>query len=146
MGRCANEQSTVLLVEDEPLQRAHLEHMILAAGFDVLPANNAKKALSLLEDRPDICAVITDIRMPGGLDGLVVAWRAAKRVPARSIIVISAYMVAGPNEQPAQDFRFFRKPIQANDLIQEIRLAVRRTQAVTDFKAYGPAAIQRLHS
>lgn len=39
--------------------------MIRAAGFDVVEAANADEAILILEDRPDITVVFTDVQMPG---------------------------------------------------------------------------------
>jgi CheY-like chemotaxis protein len=47
--------------------------MISEAGFDVVEAGNSDEAISILEDRPDIHIVFTDIHMPGSMDGLKLA-------------------------------------------------------------------------
>jgi CheY-like chemotaxis protein len=43
------------------------------AGFDVVEAGDADEAIVILEARPDIHIVFTDIQMPGSMDGLKLA-------------------------------------------------------------------------
>jgi two-component system, response regulator PdtaR len=63
----------VLIVEDEFLIRMDALNMIRSAGFDVVEAQNADEAIFILEGRPDITVVFTDVQMPGSMT----AWRTA---------------------------------------------------------------------
>ena len=63
----------ILIVEDEVLIRLGAADMLVDAGFDVAEANNADEAIQILETRPDITLVFTDIQMPGSMDGLKLA-------------------------------------------------------------------------
>jgi hypothetical protein len=58
----------VLIVEDEFLIRMDAVDMIRSAGFDVAEAENADEAIFILEGRPDITVVFTDIQMPGSME------------------------------------------------------------------------------
>ena len=62
-----------LIVEDELLIRLDAIEMIEAAGFDTLEAADADAAIAILEARPDIHVMFTDIHMPGSMDGLKLA-------------------------------------------------------------------------
>ena len=59
------EKAVVLVVENEALIRISTRHMIEDAGFEVAEASNADEAIRTLQNRADIRAVFTDIRMPG---------------------------------------------------------------------------------
>lgn len=72
----------VLVVEDEPLLRLFASDMIEEAGFEVLQASDASDALVTLQDRLDIRVVFTDVNMPGGIDGIMLAIRIRERWPA----------------------------------------------------------------
>ena len=63
------EKAIVLVVEDEALIRISALDIVEDAGFAVLEACNADEAIAILESRNDIRAVLTDIRMPGSMDG-----------------------------------------------------------------------------
>src|SRR3954469_3859229 len=72
----------ILLVEDEVLVRMVAADVLEDAGFTVLESTNAEEALRLLETRPDVQVLFTDVNMPGALDGLG-SWSCADR--ARTI-------------------------------------------------------------
>ena len=54
MARCGKKRPVVLIVEDEFLIRIDAVHMVLAAGFDVVEAEDADEAILILERRFDI--------------------------------------------------------------------------------------------
>jgi CheY-like chemotaxis protein len=60
----------VLVVEDETLVRMFMADFLDEAGFRVFEAVNADEALTVLQARPDIQVVVTDIEMPGTMNGL----------------------------------------------------------------------------
>jgi CheY-like chemotaxis protein len=72
---------TVLVVEDEPLVRMFAADFLDEAGFKVFEAVNAKEAVTLLQARPDIQAVVTDIELPGGMNGFELARVVQERWP-----------------------------------------------------------------
>jgi two-component system, response regulator PdtaR len=61
---------TVLLIEDEAIIRMGTCAMLEDGGFRVLEAANADEAHGLIAAHPEIVAVITDVQMPGSMDGL----------------------------------------------------------------------------
>ena len=63
----------VLLVEDEPLVRMDVCSGLQEAGFEVLDAEDAESALHLVRERLDISVMVTDVQMPGPMDGLTLA-------------------------------------------------------------------------
>lgn len=58
-------ESVVLVVDDEALLRMLAADVFSEAGFEVLEASNGAQAIALMETRPDIRAVFTDVQMPG---------------------------------------------------------------------------------
>jgi len=65
-------QRTVLIVEDEFLLRMVLADTLADEGYDVIEAGNVLEAVAVLGQRK-IDAVVTDVDMPGGLNGLDLA-------------------------------------------------------------------------
>src|ERR1700754_1136810 len=63
----------VLLIEDEPLIRMGTSAMLEDGGYRVLEAANADEARVLLGQHPEITIVVTDVQMPGTMDGLQLA-------------------------------------------------------------------------
>jgi DNA-binding NtrC family response regulator len=81
----------VLLVEDEALIRMMLACEFEDAGYVVVEAGSADEAVALLSSSLKIAAVVTDIRMPGTIDGLgLVKWLNANR-PRMPVVVTSGY-------------------------------------------------------
>ena len=88
----ANRHNTcraVLFVEDEPLIRWSGVDLLQECGFDVIEAQDADEALPILENRSDILLLVTDVDMPGSMDGLALAEIARRRWPDLHIIISS---------------------------------------------------------
>jgi CheY-like chemotaxis protein len=81
----------VLVVEDEAVIRLGLVLEFEAAGMAICEAASAEEAIALLQSGALISAVVTDLRMPGRVDGRgLVAWMREHR-PGIPIIVASGY-------------------------------------------------------
>ena len=82
----------VLVVEDEALIRMILVDHLEEAGFSVKEASRAAVAIEMLKAGEAVDAVVTDIRMPGRMDGLgLMNWMRDNR-GATPIIVTSGYV------------------------------------------------------
>lgn len=88
---------TVLLVEDESLIRLVATEALVDAGFRVIEAADGQGALAQLAAHPEIGLLITDVRMPGNIDGIELTHRVVDRWPHMAIIVTSghAHLEAG---------------------------------------------------
>jgi len=84
------EKKRVLVADDEERILILLEANLVAAGYEILTANDGREALSILDNGP-VDAVITDMNMPGasGLEVIAAVRRLyGQHLPA---IVITAY-------------------------------------------------------
>ena len=106
----------VLIVEDEFLIRMDAVDMIRAAGFDVVEAANADEAILILEDRPDITVVFTDIHMPGSMDGLKLAAAIRGRWPPIKIVATSGRAKVTDGDLP-RGSRFLPKPYSVREIV-----------------------------
>jgi CheY-like chemotaxis protein len=79
----------VLVVEDETLVRLFASDFLDEAGFKVFEAVNADEALAVLQARPDVQAIVTDIEMPGAMNGIALAKAVRERWPGVRIVIIS---------------------------------------------------------
>lgn len=105
----------VLVVEDEPLIMADVVCNIEDAGFDVIVAYNADQAIKLLETRPEIKIVVTDVEMPGSMDGFKLAAAVRQRWPPVELIITSAFRMPKMGEMPERGV-FLSKPYSIQDL------------------------------
>jgi two-component system, response regulator PdtaR len=114
-----SKRSVVLVVEDEFLIRMDALDMIRGAGFDVLEAANADEAIAILEVRPDITLVFTDIQMPGSMDGLKLAAAIRGRWPPIKIIATSGRVKLSDDDLPSGS-RFVPKPYSAREIVRTL--------------------------
>lgn len=85
-------RETILAVEDEPALRLMLVNGLRRLGYQVLAAANGPEALELWRTHRDsIDLVITDMVMPGGLNGRQLAARLREERPDLKVIFSSGY-------------------------------------------------------
>ena len=109
----------ILVVEDEPLIRLGLASTIEDAGYEVVEAASADEAIRKLEQIEDVRLVLTDVDMPGSMDGIRLAHYVNRRWPPIRLVVISGKVGGKPNELPA-GARFMAKPYQEPALINMV--------------------------
>ena len=112
------EKNVVLVVEDQPIIRMEAVQVIKDAGYVVLDASNTDDAMTILEERPDIRAVFTEIRVPGRLNGMDLARAIAERWPLIRLIVTSSASKVG--NFPA-DWRYIRKVYDGVKIMAALR-------------------------
>jgi CheY-like chemotaxis protein len=120
MGHVESKGSVVLIVEDEFLLRLDAADMIREAGFEVAEAANADQAIEILEGRPDITVIFTDIQMPGSMDGLRLARAVRGRWPPIKIVATSGRVGLGAMDLP-EGGRFLLKPYSPTQIAGVLR-------------------------
>jgi two-component sensor histidine kinase/CheY-like chemotaxis protein len=120
MSTVSSEVPNVLVVEDEMVLRMRAADIVEDAGFHPIEAVNADEAISILESRSDISLLLTDIQMPGSMDGLKLAHAVHERWPSIKIILVSGRVTPTDAEKPA-DSLFFGKPLGVEQMITELQ-------------------------
>ncbi|MBS0503127.1 MAG: response regulator [Proteobacteria bacterium] len=110
----------VLVVEDEPLVRLFASEIIEEDGFEVLQAADATEAIVTLEARLDVRVVFTDVDMPGGIDGIMLALCIRERWPDIQIIITSGRPWPAETKLP-NDMVFFSKPYRQDRVLETVR-------------------------
>jgi two-component system KDP operon response regulator KdpE len=121
-------QSTVLIVDDEPSIRISLRTILSGLGFAVVEAARGEEAVSLVRTAQfDI--VLLDINMPG-LGGIEVCRLMRKNAPLLPIVMLTVQSSEDRKVEAldagADDY--ITKPFQLRELIARIRAAVRRNR------------------
>ena len=116
-----------LVAEDEPLFRMEIADLLGEAGFDVIEAGNAEGALAKLSEHHGIALLITDVRMPGRLDGIGLANEVEGRWPDIDIIVCSGVKDLDRGALPGKA-QFFEKPYDPAAGGAAVRRTLRRTR------------------
>ena len=79
----------ILVVEDEDELRCLLVEVLAEAGHAVVQAENGDVAASLLPDRARFDALLTDLKMPGILNGLTLGEKFRQFYPDGTILYIT---------------------------------------------------------
>ncbi|WP_082450498.1 response regulator [Sphingomonas sp. Leaf22] len=110
---------TILIVEDEALIRFDLVDFFEDAGWRVFDAEHADAAIDILDRHQEIGVVLTDVQMPGSMDGLKLAHHVRNRFPPTMLFVVSGH-VRIPEDQLPLQATFLRKPFDPNRLLEQI--------------------------
>lgn len=113
----------ILVAEDEALIRMAVADSLRDAGFTVIEAANAAEALEAVRAGPKPDVLVTDITMPGQMDGLALATLLQRENPALSVIVTSAH-IEGANAELRADF--VPKPYDPRAVVQSAMRALQR--------------------
>jgi two-component system CheB/CheR fusion protein len=119
---------SVLVVEDNAALRRVVTRQLGELGYRVLAAENAAAGLELL-DRQSIDLLLTDIVMPGGINGRELARRARQRWPGIKIVFTSGFSEARLNGDAgplAACTPLLSKPYRKEDLASAAREALDR--------------------
>ncbi len=123
---------SILIVDDEESVRDSLYNWFLEDGFRVECAENAKRALTILEsDQFDI--ILADIKMPG-MDGLEMLRRIKSIKPDSIVIVMTAFATVDTAVKALKDgaYDYVTKPFDPDDLTHLIRNATKQIALVEE--------------
>ena len=112
-------RTVVLIVEDEILIRMLLADALRQADFEVIEAANGDEALSVLHTSPDPDVLVTDVRMPGSVDGFELAAYVRRTKPGLKVIITSGH--AGPDGAIGLADAFLAKPYELGAIVGSIR-------------------------
>ena len=115
----AASQSTILVVEDEPLIRLILIEALQDEGYRVLAASNVLEAIGHIARHAKIDGLITDVDLPGGLSGLDLLELFSNCRPDAARIVVSGRSDLEKATLPVA-CRILAKPYTLDNVIAEL--------------------------
>ena len=104
----------ILLAEDDVLVRFTTAETLRSEGYVVLEAVNASEALSLIATGHPLDLVLSDIRMPGSMDGIALTFAVKELRPHLPVVLISSHL--DPDRAHAAQ-AFLAKPYRPEVLI-----------------------------
>lgn len=123
---------TVLVVEDDPDLRAVVVTILTDFGYRVLHADNGPNALRKSEAIPQLDLLLTDIVLPGGMNGWDLANQMIKRFPDLRVLHMSGYSEPATLQQNPMGIgdEVLKKPFDGATLARKVRqmLALSATQ------------------
>ncbi|WP_430913943.1 histidine kinase famiy protein [Methylobacterium sp. sgz302541] len=114
---------TVLIVDDRS-DVAELARTILRDfGYRTLVAGDAREALAILDASEPVDLLFSDLIMPGGMNGVMLAREARKRQPDLKVLLTTGYAEASleRTDVGGSEFEILNKPYRRSDLSRRVR-------------------------
>jgi CheY-like chemotaxis protein len=109
---------SVLLVEDDPLIREFVVEALRDAGYHVIHASTGEEALDWCK-RHVADVLVTDVRLPGNIDGWQIAERCRESDPELPVIYATGYSPTAPRPVPGS--RIVNKPFHPDEVVRIVR-------------------------
>ena len=114
----------LLLVEDNPDVRDVVREQLIQLGLHIVEAEDGEEALQLIASLPSLDGMVSDIMLPGGLDGRYLAQQLYQHNPQSIILLISGYAHdSGLQAADGVYFPVLRKPFDQERLSDALRRA-----------------------
>ncbi|WP_091717381.1 hybrid sensor histidine kinase/response regulator [Methylobacterium phyllostachyos] len=114
---------TILIVDDRE-DVAELARTILRDfGYATLVASNAREALEILDSSERVDLLFTDLIMPGGMNGVLLAREARRRQPRLKVLLATGYAEASLERTDigGSEFDLLNKPYRRTELVRRVR-------------------------
>ena len=117
---------TVLLVEDDDLVREYAKLMLTQLGYKVIAAANGLEAIKIVKTEQAIDLLISDVIMPGGMNGGEVAEIALEVRPDLKVLFMSGYTEHAVlnSGRLKEDVTLLSKPFQRAEMAAKVREAL----------------------
>jgi PAS domain S-box-containing protein len=124
----AEESETVLLVDDEPLVRMIATEALEELGYAVIEAGDGASALKTLSSTQRIDLLITDVGLPGGMNGRQVADAARMHRPGLKVLFITGYAENAVlnHGHLAAGMQVLTKPFQIDTFARRVRELIQK--------------------
>jgi CheY-like chemotaxis protein len=106
----------VLIVEDEFLIRLTLTESLSEEGFEIIAAASGQEALDALAAHPEVVLLVSDLQLPGDLDGRAVARATRTRTPDLPVIYMTGRSDAPDGVVASPRDAFLTKPYLPSEL------------------------------
>jgi CheY-like chemotaxis protein len=116
-------QETILVVDDEEALQVLLEESLQALAYRVLTAGNGLQALKILSENPGIDLLISDVIMPGGVNGYELAEQATISHPQLKVLLASGYSESALESSNKKNFNaiLLNKPYSLSELAHQVQ-------------------------
>jgi CheY-like chemotaxis protein len=125
--RRATHGETVLVVDDEPTVRMLVSEVLIDLGYGTIEAKDGVEALEILRSNRRIDLLVTDIGLPGGIDGRQLGAAARQCRPGLRILFITGYphMLRGVPDSVDEGVQALAKPFAVQELAVRISALMR---------------------
>ena len=122
----ANGHETILLVEDDEDVLAVAAESLRELGYQVATAGNAKQGMEILRGDQPIDLLLSDVMMPGGMNGVQLAVEARRIRPQLKVLLTSGYTATALSLQHGlpDNLDVVEKPFRPEELAEKLRLVI----------------------
>jgi signal transduction histidine kinase len=124
--RAASGRGTILVVEDDEEVLAVTADSLREFGYQVVTAVSGAQALEILMGSQPIDLMLSDVIMPGGINGAQLAVRARHVRPELKVLLTSGYTAAALNREHGlpDNLDIVGKPYRREELAKKLRLVI----------------------
>lgn len=117
----AQTSARIMVVDDEPTVRMMMIDALGLLNFECIEAHDGPSAIALLDQHPRLDLLVTDVGLPGGLNGRQVADEARRRQPGLKVLFVTGYAdsVVLQNDATEAGVAVLTKPFAIDDLQQQ---------------------------
>jgi signal transduction histidine kinase len=112
--------AVVLLVEDELAVRMVVVEVLSDLGYTVLEADNSQSGLRIVETRARIDLLLTDVGLPGGMNGRQLADAAREQRPGLKVLFLTGYAETVGNGRMEHGMEVMTKPFDLDKLVAKV--------------------------
>jgi two-component system, OmpR family, response regulator len=121
MATSEHPSARLLIVEDDPIMHELLVRVTRRAGHEPVSACTGEQALSILRHGTEaVDWLLTDIRLPGSIDGWAIGSEFTLKDPMRPVIYVSGIEEDCSRRRSIASI-FLRKPVNVADLVSSFR-------------------------
>ena len=123
----------LLVVEDDPALLKLALQQVRSLGYQAIAARDGGEALDILASEAKLDLILSDIVMPGGLSGILLAEEARQRHPDIKVVFMSGYSSDAIDQTAFNDLDapLLRKPFRKAALAKTLRQVFETTQSAT---------------
>lgn len=111
----SSSRPAALIVEDQPFVGMIASDILRETGFETFHAFDAEEALQVLREHPEIDVVLTEMDLPGDVDGIELTHRIALDRPATRLVIATDGTERRLADLP-RGARVIRKPFASAEL------------------------------
>lgn len=127
---CSKAQQSILIVDDEEIARANMEHILNKDGYNCHSANNGLEALSVLA-KEEIDLVITDLKMER-MDGIELLQQINRLTPEIPVIMVTGFATVASAVEALKKgaAHYLGKPINLDELRKTVKEVLEKKLSV----------------
>lgn len=114
----------ILIVDDRREVGEMAQMMLSQLGYDTAMCTSADAALEQLDRGPEFDLLLTDLIMPGGLNGVLLAREAQRRLPSLKVVLMTGFADGTPERWGGSHYDIIFKPFSASDLSKKVQQAL----------------------